>query len=185
MSFTAHIPNLALPDILQVVCNRGLSGFTNIVSGAVSAKLVMKTGRVVYASSDTTSRLGFTLVEKRVITEEGLERALRLQFEREDNMPLASCLLKLGLVFPEVLEQETRDHIVNVFADVLGWPNGQVYFEEQQIEDTMTVLKDGLALEWVLIEATKRQHVQARVDREIWDAFWPGAWNIEEAGAET
>ena len=37
---------------------------------------------------------------------EGLERALKFQFERDVNMPLASCLLKLGLVFPEVLEQE-------------------------------------------------------------------------------
>jgi len=155
MGFTAHIPNLTIPDVLRVLSARRLSGFLSVVSGGVAAKIVFKGGNIAYASSDTTGRLGSVLVEKRIITEEGLERALRLQRGGEINVPLASCLLELGLVFPEVLERETREHIVCVCADLHQWESGQVYFEEHTIEDRMVVLREGVEVERVLEEVER------------------------------
>jgi hypothetical protein len=181
MSFTAHVPDLDLIDVLHLLSARKLTGFTVIVSGGVSGKLVFKRGFVTYASSDTTSRLGYSLVERKIITEADLEKALHLQMSRSDNMPLASCLLKLGLVFPHVLETETKDHIVNVFSDLLTWPSGQVYFEKHEIDDPMTVLKDGLSVDWLLTEASRRQHVSARIDREIFDAWEPSRFTSSTA----
>ncbi|MCZ6795747.1 MAG: DUF4388 domain-containing protein [Planctomycetota bacterium] len=171
MSFTAHLPGLSLPDVLQILSFSKQSGIATIIHSGAAGKLVFSSGRVVYASSDTQSRLGYALVDKGVISEEDLEKALRTQKSRVDNMPLASILVKLGVVYPEVLEEETKNHIRNVFRDLLRWEDGIICFDQQEIADTLTVLREGLSIESLLLSAAASHDEDQSIDREICE-FW-------------
>jgi len=171
MSFTAHVQGLQLPDVLQVVSSSRQSGIATIIHSGAVAKLVFLRGRVVYATSDTQSRLGYSLVQKNIISEEDLQRALERQKEMNCEMPLASVLVKLGIVYPGMLEKETREQIIRVLSDMLGWQDGMFYFEPQEILDTRTVLKEGLSVEALLIEAAAHYDTEVQLDRELCD-FW-------------
>ena len=168
MSFTATIKGLALPDILQTISVGKQSGFLTVISSGAAGRLVFKSGRVVYASSDTQSRLGYTLVEtKMIFSEEDLTCALELQRTRNDKMPLASAVVKQGFVFPGILETETKDHIMKIFSDIVGWKEGMIYFEPHDISDSLTLLKEGLSIHSLLLEAALVQDKSTQLDREI------------------
>ena len=172
MSFTAHLPGMQLPDVLQVISTSKQSGVATVIHSGASAKLVFVDGRVVYASSDTKSRLGFSLVKRGFISEEDLARALRHQKKRQDGVPLASVLVKLGIVEIEVLEHETRQHITSVFGDLMRWPEGMIFFEVSETPRATTVLREGLSVESLLLEAAVANDSEPQFDREICE-FWP------------
>ena len=172
MSFTAHLQGLQVPEILQVIGSSRQTGIATVIHAGAAAKLVFLRGRVVYASSDTQSRLGYLLVQRKLISEADLQRALEEQQKLKHQMPLASILVKLGIVYPGMLEDETREHIVRVLSDVLKWEGGMLHFEPQNIPDARTVLKEGLSVEAMLIEAAVNHDEAAQLDREICE-FWP------------
>src|SRR5678815_4038710 len=98
MSFTAHLQGLELPEVLQLISASRQSGIVTIIHAGAAAKVVFLRGRVVYASSDSQSRLGYLLVQRKLITEEDLQRALEEQTRLKQPMPLASVLVKLSLI---------------------------------------------------------------------------------------
>ncbi|MEM7232144.1 MAG: DUF4388 domain-containing protein [Planctomycetota bacterium] len=171
-NIAAHLRGFQLDDILQIIGVGKKTGIATFIHHGAAAKLVFRSGRIVYASSDTQDRLGYSLVKRRIISEDDLAKALELQKDGSVPMPLASVLVKQGVVYPEILEKETAKHIRRVFADVLTWDGGIFYFEPDEISSSMTIIRDGLSVESLLIEAALHRDADVRTDREICE-FWP------------
>ena len=79
MSLEGRLEDLGLSDIFQIISLSKRSGVLTLIRKEGTARLVFRHGQVVFASSDSTSRLGFTLVRKGIISNEDLEFALRMQ----------------------------------------------------------------------------------------------------------
>ncbi len=167
MSFTAHLEGLDLNDVFQIVSIGRLSGIATIIHDAVTGRLVFRRGNVVYASSDTQSRLGFWLVQRGVISENDLATALRAQQTNTHWVPLATSLVAHGFVESDALERQTKDHIRRVVKDLLTWESGVVHFKPCKITDRMTVLKQGLSTEALLIKCAAENDDELKLDCEL------------------
>ena len=86
MSLEGRIEDLGLADIFQIVGLSRRSGVLTIIRKEGSGRLVFSEGKVVYASSDQSSRLGSNLVGKNIISNEDLEKGLRFQAAAQHNI---------------------------------------------------------------------------------------------------
>ena len=64
MDYNAHLEGMSLQDVFQILSVGKMSGIATVIHDGHSGKIVFRRGQVVYASSDTKDRLGYTLVDK-------------------------------------------------------------------------------------------------------------------------
>jgi hypothetical protein len=135
MAVTGRLEDIGIDEVLQLLGVRNRSGVLTLVRRDATARVVLRQGRVVFASSDAVSRFGHSLVEQGIITKDDLRSALVRQKQASSPQPLASVLLDLALVSKDVLEAAVRAHILKVFSNLLSWADGVFHFEVQIIED--------------------------------------------------
>jgi Domain of unknown function (DUF4388) len=157
MSLEGRLEDLGLSDIFQIITLSKRSGVLTLIRKEGTGRLVFTQGQVIYATSDTRSRLGYTLVRKGIITNEDLEYALRIQKGRGSMKPIGTLLLEMGAIDQEALEREIREHIVLIVKDLLGWSTGSFHFELGPIMEDEVVLKTGLNTEFLLLEGARLQ----------------------------
>jgi hypothetical protein len=157
MSLEGRLEDLSLPDIFQIVSLSKRSGVLVVIRKEGTGRLVFNQGQVLYASSDNKSRLGYTLVRKGIITNEDLGNALQTQKAKGFKKPLGTILVEMDVVSPEVLENEIREHIVDVIHDLLKWERGSFHFELGTASEEDVILVSGLSTEFLLLEAARLQ----------------------------
>jgi hypothetical protein len=162
MSLEGRLEDLGLGDIFQIISLSKRSGVLTLIRKEGTARLVFRNGQVIFASSDSISRLGFTLVRKGLITNEDLEYALRSQQGRGPTKPLGTILIEMEAIAPEVLERELREHVVGVVRDLLKWESGSFHFELGSPGDDQIAAATGLSTEFLLLEGTRLNDEQVR-----------------------
>jgi hypothetical protein len=91
------------------------------------------------------------------LTPEFLQKALAEQRTRRHHAPLASVLFELQLVERSALEAVTREHVRDVIRGILEWGYGVVTFKTRNFADDLFVLRDGLSVEELLLDASIRR----------------------------
>ena len=162
MSLEGRLEDLALTDIFQIISLSRRSGILTLIRKEGTARLVFAQGQVMFASSDTRSRLGYTLVKKGLITNDELEYALRIQKGRGSVKPIGMILMEMGAVEQQTLERELREHIVNITKDLLDWDTGSFHFELGSPPEDDIALKVGLTVEYLLLEAARLKDEENR-----------------------
>ncbi len=171
MSINGRLDDFTLSEILQIISLSKRSGILTLIGPKGSGKLVLRHGRVVYASCDTRNRLGYALVHKKIVSDQDLERALQHQRDKTPDKPIGTILLEMGLVAKEVLEDELRKHIARVFRDLLGWDSGIFYFQVQKAPaDSVTIMEEGISTEFLLLQGARLHDEGSNpdLDRELW-----------------
>ena len=151
MTFEGHVEGFALTDFLQAIHIGSLTGFARVTQGDSSATILVRGGRIEYASSSMLGPLGESLVAKQVITEVELSEALITQHERQRHHLLASLLAELGMAPFRELEHETAEHIRTVVGELLGWSHGVFVFQPHEMPHEVSVLQDGIHVEEILL----------------------------------
>jgi Domain of unknown function (DUF4388) len=166
MSLEGRLEDLGLGDIFQIISLSKRSGVLTLIRKEGTGRLVFNQGQVVYATADTRSRLGYTLVKKAIITNEDLEYALRVQKGRGSMKPIGTLLLEMGAIDQEVLEREIREHVIFIIRDLLSWNTGSFHFELGPPLNEEVVLRVGLNTEFLLLEGARLQdeEQQAKVE---------------------
>jgi len=157
MSLEGRLEDLGLADIFQIISLSKRSGVLTIIRKEGTGRLVFNRGMLIYGSSDSVSRLGYTLVKKGLVTTEELEKALRLQKTGGMKLPVGAILEKTGAISKEVLEEELRNHLVEVVRDFLNWESGSFHFELGSPVPNDLMLEEGLNLDFLMMEASRRQ----------------------------
>ncbi len=157
MSLEGRLEDLSLPDIFQIISLSKRSGVLTLIRKEGTGRLVFNQGKVIYASSDNKSRLGYTLVRKGIITDEDLENGLRVQKVKRSKKPLGTVLVEMNVLNREVLKKEIEEHITEVIRDFLKWEHGSFHFELGGVSEEEIVMKNGLEAEFLLLEATRLQ----------------------------
>lgn len=166
MSLEGRLEDLGLADIFQIISLSKRSGVLTIIRKEGTGRLVFNRGMLIYGSSDSVSRLGYTLVKKRLVTTEELEKALRLQKTGWMKLPIGAILEKTGAISKGVLEEELRNHLVEVVRDFLNWESGSFHFELGNPAANDLTLEEGLNLEFLMMEASRRQDEHQRNQME-------------------
>jgi hypothetical protein len=166
MSLEGRLEDLGLADIFQIISLSKRSGVLTIIRKEGMGRLVFNRGMLIYGSSDSVSRLGYSLVKKGLITTEELEKALRLQKTGGMRLPVGAILEKIGAISKEVLEEELRNHLVEVVRDFLNWESGSFHFELGSPVGNDLTLEEGLNLDFLMMEASRRQDEYERNQME-------------------
>jgi hypothetical protein len=164
MSFVGTIDDLPLSDLLRALAAGGKSGRLRLAERDAYGLVVLREGKIVYAASNAAREtLGSILVNRGLLAEPTLRKALRLQHQLKERRPLGAILLELGALSCETLEAVLREQIEVVLRDLLRWPSGYFRFEPQPPAEGDGVavdvrdlhLEGGASAEGVLLEATR------------------------------
>lgn len=162
MSLEGRLEDLGLPDIFQIIGLSRRSGVLTIVRQEGTGRLVFSVGHVVYASADSKSRLGYTLVKKGLISNKDLEGALRIQKLKGVKKPIGTILLEAGAIDKNTLEKEIRGHVVQVVRELITWDSGSFHFELGDLVEGDVVLKSGINTEFLLLEGARLKDEEER-----------------------
>jgi hypothetical protein len=149
-----QLKKMPFGEIFQTISLCKQTGVLTLTNVKGSAKLVFSQGDLFYASLDSVSPFGHTLLKKGIITAEELENALSLQREDKE-APIASILEKTGIVSREVLQEELKKHLVSVVRSLLVWEEGVFHFDFGLRVEKEMLLEKGLNLPSLLVEATR------------------------------
>ncbi|MBI3596325.1 MAG: DUF4388 domain-containing protein [Nitrospirae bacterium] len=166
MSLEGRLEDLGLSDIFQIISLSKRSGVLTLIRKEGTGRLVFTQGHVIYATSDTRSRLGYTLVKKGIVTNDDLEYALRVQKGRGSMKPIGTLLLEMGAIDQETLEREIREHIIFIVKDLLSWNTGSFHFELGPATEEEVVLRQGLNTEFLLLEGARLQDEEQKTKAE-------------------
>jgi hypothetical protein len=154
MSITASLEVHGLPEIFQFLGLSRQSGFLTVTGERDAAGIAFRNGRVLYARTTSSKRIGEALVEQGLLTEADLGTALAFQRTKR-KQALGSILLELGLATRETLEQHVARHCLLILADVITWSRGNYRFEPLDPDDSERILADGLDTTALVMEAVR------------------------------
>ncbi len=159
MSLVGRLEDLSLADILQIISLSKRSGTLTISKKEGEGYIYFNRGQVIYASVYNKKKLGELLVDKNIIKEEELKRALQRQEERGMKEPLGTILIEMGLTLPGQLEQIVKTHIIEVIQEFLNWDTGSFTFvlRDEGLDKREILFKNGMSTEFMLLERARLQ----------------------------
>lgn len=166
MSITASLEVHSLPEILQFLGMARSSGFLTVTGEDDVAGIAFRYGRVLYARTTKSRRLGESLVEQGFLTDKDLEAVLVMQRMKKVKQALAPILLELGLASREQLEEQVAAQCRGVLTEVLAWKRGNYRFEAFDLDDTEMLLPDGIETASFVIDAVAAAEPASAPDAE-------------------
>jgi len=140
--------------VLRAIGTSVKTGDLLVLSLQRSARISFVGGAIVHATADSVDRVGFRLVSAGHLTTSQLHNVLTQQAQTSPVVALSSLLHQENLVDREILERETRAHIVEVVCEVLGWEDGTLLFEIGGTVGPLTILNEGVSVESLLLLAS-------------------------------
>ncbi len=153
MAMNFSLEGVALPDVLQMISMSRLTGVGTLARDQESIRLVFRQGRLVHAVASRGGRLGESLIAREIVTEKQVKDALAEQRSQHYHEHLATILERMTDVPVEVIECETVDHIKHVFGELVTWEYGNFSFRPADLDARVTVLREGLKVEHLLLQA--------------------------------
>jgi len=148
-----QLRELPLPDILQHLRLSGSTGVLSLVSGGARKALYLKSGRVVFASSNLPNdRLGEILIREGKITVDEYEASIRAITKGKRQ---GKVLVEMGALSPKDLWEGVQAQVREIVFSLFLWEEGQFHFEESSLPDNerITVDLDVLSL---ILEGVRR-----------------------------
>jgi len=175
MSLMGSLEELGLGEILQLISLSRKTGMLSLHSRGREGTIVFKQGLVVKAHSSTFRMcLGDILIQKGVIDQDTLGKALALQRERGGQELLGLILVKRFAVAPETVEVVVREQIEQIVLSLFAWIEGTFDFEAQEdieaidggiVDPLEFMLSNGLNPQFLAMEG-ERVAAESRANPE-------------------
>jgi len=150
---SGRLEGTSVPELLWGVCSSGATGILSVRSGAVTKRLYVREGRIVFASStDPDDRLGEFLLREGRISLDALEEATgRL----EPGKRLGTLLVEAGHLSPQDLVRSVLGQVEEIVLGLFDWQEGDYCFEEGPLpsEEVITL---GIRTEDLLRRGIRR-----------------------------
>lgn len=155
MAMMGDLADAALAELLFLFGVRRRTGHLAIRASGDEVQLQLTNGRVMLVNSSNSSlRLGRTLLRLGYITHDQLRKALQEQESADERRSLGSTLIAHGWLSPEELSRCVEDHAVAVLAHVVCTDEGSFVFT--RTEPIHPPYPLDLPADQLLIEATRR-----------------------------
>jgi hypothetical protein len=154
--FSGNLKHLGVPDFLEFLKTGGRTGILHLQSWEGSARLYLKTGKLVGGSSLKTKSIGQWLLANKKISEEQLNTALLAQKEKKQE-PLGSILFDMGFVDAELIRTTLFEQIQEVLKEIVVWKEGYFHFEPER-DGCLSKISPALAIDtqFLLLEVFRQ-----------------------------
>jgi len=170
MALAGTLDTFQLGTLLQLLSNDQKTGVLLVTDGPNEARIFMKDGVIVYASSPRKEhRLGRLLVAEGVLAEESLNRCLELAKNR--NQKLGKTLLQEGYISLETLKRVLHHQVKEVLCSLFLWKKGRFKFEETSISVDGKLVTKMNTLE-IVLEASRRIDEWSIIKERITSDEW-------------
>jgi len=130
MSFGGRLETLDLSALLQTLAVGVASGRLTLTRLDRHAVLVLRGGRVVYASGGSTGEtLASRLLREKLVGETDLMTALERQHDGTGFKRLGQVLVEMGIVAEGTLQAVVRRRMEELVGELLAWKTGFFRFE--------------------------------------------------------
>ena len=144
-----ELPELPLPDILQHLRSSQATGILSVVSGATRKALYVKSGRVVFASSNLPNdRLGEVLIREGKITVDQYEASVKAISRGKRQ---GKVLVEMGALSPKDLWEGVQHQVQEIVYSIFLWEDGQFHFEESLLPEKERITVDLDITELILV----------------------------------
>jgi len=165
MSLVGNLEELGLGDILQIVSLSRKTGILTLSSKGKTGTVFFRQGQVVRAASSTfQSSLGKVLIQKGIIDQAVLQKALALQELNAFSELLGVILVNTFGVSQVIIEDVVREQIENVVFSLFAWTDGTFNFKVQntieavdgtKMDPLQFMLDQGLNPQFLAMEGTR------------------------------
>lgn len=154
--FSGNLSVFAVPDLLEFLRGARRTGLLQCSSGAGTAALRFRDGRIAGAASPATPHVGELLVQARKLSPAVLQAVL----ERQPSQPgsdgvLGELLVREGLVDADAVQEALRQQIALTVKEIVLWRDGEFAFDRQEGEDGMREFPVEVDPQQVLLNVLK------------------------------
>jgi len=160
MSFGGRLETLDLSALLQTLSVGAASGRLTLTRLDKHAVLVLRSGRVVYASGGSSNEtLAGRLLREKLVGEKELMTALDRQHDGSGFRRLGDVLVGMGVLAEGTVQSVVRRRMEELTGELLAWKSGFFRFEPKGDDDAIEVdlgdfvLPAGLAPQELLMRA--------------------------------
>ena len=152
MAFMGETTDIGVPELISVLARRGHSGRLHISANSEEVQVILDQGQVgQVSSSHHGSRIGRVLVRLGIVTEQDLDRAVRMQSVGRSTKQLGQILNEAGLVTTLDLTRAAQEQATEALARVFGSDHGTFFFSEVRATEpgqgSITLNAEGIVLE--------------------------------------
>ncbi|HUV37655.1 MAG TPA: DUF4388 domain-containing protein, partial [Patescibacteria group bacterium] len=156
MDFGGDLSVLEPSVVFQVVNMSGLTGALKMITIGNVARFYFKEGELIFATIETRRRrIGAFLVEKGLISNPQLERALKEYHAEKNRGKIGNFLIERGFIDRDSFVSAVQDQIKEVVYEALGWNRGEFVFFHRAEPEKEDILLD-IKLDYLILEGLKR-----------------------------
>lgn len=165
MPLAGSLETFNIANLIQFLSSDQKTGVLQISGGGNTAKIFIKSGFIVYAtSSQHEFRLGHLLKSEGVLSDEKLQECLQLAEEK--NQQLGRFLVEQGYISRSSLKDFLHLQAEEILYDIFLWDAGDFEYTDTpiNIKETLFIPLNPMG---IIMEATRRIDEQSIIKREI------------------
>jgi len=136
MPIVVDVEDLAAVEFILMLSLTSKTGKLSAVRSGHKVLLGLKDGSIVYAAQPAVrERLGSVLINRRLISEDDLYRALEIQREENGSRLLGTILVDTGALSSDALREVIRSQVDTVIRELTSWESGVMVFNRVDMAD--------------------------------------------------
>jgi hypothetical protein len=156
MDFGGDLSVLEPAMVIQIANMSGLTGALKLITVDNVARFYFKAGELIFATIESRRRkIGRFLVEKGLISEAQLDRALNDYQSRKRSEKIGHYLIEHGFIDHDSLVSAIQDQMKEAVYEALGWRAGEFAFFNRAEPGEEDILLD-VKLDYLILEGMKR-----------------------------
>lgn len=132
MAFEGDVETFPLGDVFAWLTKNRATGILTLSRGMTIRRFHLRAGQIrLVSSSEQEMLLGHLLVERKLVTPEGLANALSSR--GQSRARLGRVLMRGGLVAPKQLREILEEKVRRLLGDALTWSEGRFLFQAPEV----------------------------------------------------
>ena len=167
MALQGNLKDFSITEILQLIGQQLKTGVLKINKGKKSVEIYFVDGMIVHVYSNYRGKkdlIGEIFVKAQFITQDQLERVLRIQ--KETAKYLGEILVELQLVKKEDVLKVISTQVYEIIYDLFWWEEGEFNFDLKLVESYKKI-PFALSTEQVLLNILRMVDEWSEIEKKI------------------
>ncbi|NWF92373.1 MAG: DUF4388 domain-containing protein [Syntrophaceae bacterium] len=171
MALQGNLKDFSITDVLQLIGQQLKTGVLRIRQGKKVVEIYFADGMIVHVYSNYRGKkdlIGEIFVKVQLITQEQLERVLRIQ--KETRKYLGEIFVELQLLTKEDVLKVISTQAYETIYDLFWWQEGEFYFDLKTVE-VYKKIPFALSTEQVLLNILRMADEWSEIEKKIFSPY--------------